>query len=159
MNVDFADVQAAMSQKGMAIMCIGKAKGLNRAIDAVNNALDNPFFNKAEVKNAKGLLINICGASGMEMQEINQIMKQAQSISQHGVEAIPGLTIDESYGDEIVVTIIATGLRKFNLDEFSSSYIRPVRDTSPAREESDSYVNHDRLNLIDIHNVIRSIED
>ena len=86
-------------------------------------------------------------------------MKQAKSISQHGVEAIPGLTIDESYGDEIVVTIIATGLRKFNLDEFSNSYIRPVRDTSPVREESDSYVDHERLNLIDIHNVIRSIED
>ena len=61
------------------------------------------------------------------MQEINEIMKQAQSISQQGVEAIPGLTIDESYGDEIVVTIIATGLRKFNLDEFSNSYIRPVQ--------------------------------
>ena len=159
MNVDFADVQAAMSQKGMAIMCIGKAKGLNRAIDAVNNALDNPFFNKAEVKNAKGLLINICGASGMEMQEINEIMKQAQSISQQGVEAIPGLTIDESYGDEIVVTIIATGLRKFNLDEFSNSYIRPVRDISPVRKESEAYIDPERLNLIDIHNVIRSIED
>ena len=159
MNVDFADVQAAMSQKGMAIMCIGKAKGLNRAVEAVNNALNNPFFNKAEVKNAKGLLVNICGASGMEMQEINEIMKQAQSISQQGVEAIPGLTIDESFGDEIVVTIIATGLRRFNLDEFSDSYIRPVRDMNPVRKELEGYVDPEKLKLIDIHDVIRSIED
>ena len=159
MNVDFADVQAAMSQKGMAIMCIGKAKGLNRAVEAVNNAINNPFFNKAEVKNAKGLLVNICGASGMEMQEINEIMKQAQSISQQGVEAIPGLTIDESFGDEIVITIIATGLRRFNLDEFSDSYIRPVRDMNPARKELEGYVDPERLKLINIHDVIRGIED
>ena len=93
------------------------------------------------------------------MQEINEIMKQAQSISQQGVEAIPGLTIDESYGDEIVVTIIATGLRKFNLDEFSNSYIRPVRELSPQRKESEGYVNPVSLRLIDINDVIRSIED
>jgi len=99
------------------------------------------------------------GASGMEMQEINEIMKQAQSISQQGVEAIPGLTIDESYGDEIVVTIIATGLRRFNLDEFSNSYIRPVRDINTVRKELEGYVDPEKLNLIDLHDVIRSIED
>ena len=74
-------------------------------------------------------------------------------------KAIPGLTIDESYGDEIVVTIIATGLRKFNLDEFSNSYIRPVRELSPQRKESEGYVNPVSLRLIDINDVIRSIED
>ena len=95
----------------------------------------------------------------MEMQEINEIMKQAQSISQQGVEAIPGLTIDESFGDEIVVTIIATGLRRFNLDEFSDSYIRPVRDMNPVRKELEGYVDPEKLKLIDIHDVIRSIED
>ena len=95
----------------------------------------------------------------MEMQEINEIMKQAQSISQQGVEAIPGLTIDESFGDEIVVTIIATGLRRFNLDEFSNSYIRPVRDINTVRKELEGYVDPEKLNLIDLHDVIRSIED
>ena len=160
MNVDFADVQAAMSQKGMAIMCIGKASGPNRAIDAVDNALGNPFFDRAEVKNAKGLLVNICGPSGMENQEINEIMKHAQKISQHGVEAIPGLTIDESFGDEISVTIIATGLRKFNLDEFSETYIRPVRNISSINNiESEEYVNPEKLNRIDVLEVIRSLEN
>ena len=95
----------------------------------------------------------------MEIQEINEIMKQAQSISQQGVEAIPGLTIDESYEDEIVVTIIATGLRKYNLDEFSNSYIRPVQSISPLRKELEGYVDPDKLNLIDIHDVIRSLEN
>ena len=95
----------------------------------------------------------------MEMQEINEIMRQAQSISQEGVEAIPGLTIDESFGDEIVVTVIATGLRRFNLDEFSDSYIRPVRDMNPARKELEEHVDPERLKLINIHDVIRSIED
>ena len=93
------------------------------------------------------------------MQEINEIMNQEQSISQQGVEAIPGLTIDESYGDEIVVTIIATGLRRFNLDEFSNSYIRPVRDINTVQKELEGYVDPEKLNLIDLHDVIRSIED
>ena len=160
MNVDFADVQAAMSQKGMAIMCIGKASGPNRAAAAVNDALGNPFFNRAEVKNAKGLLVNICGPSGMEMQEINEIMTHAQKISQQGVEAIPGLTIDESFGDEISVIIIATGLRRFNLDEFSTSYIRPVRDLPPLNsQENQGYVDPDKLKRIDIFEIIRSIEN
>ena len=160
MNVDFADVQAAMSQKGMAIMCIGKASGPNRAAAAVNDALGNPFFNRAEVKNAKGLLVNICGPSGMEMQEINEIMTHAQKISQQGVEAIPGLTIDESFGDEISVIIIATGLRRFNLDEFSTSYIRPVRDLPPLNtQENQGYVDPDKLKRIDILEIIRSIEN
>jgi cell division protein FtsZ len=163
MNVDFADVQAAMSQKGMAIMCIGKASGPNRAAAAVDDALGNPFFNRAEVKNAKGLLVNICGPSGMEMQEINEIMTHAQKISQQGVEAIPGLTIDESFGDEISVTIIATGLRKFNqklIDEFSTSYIRPVRDLPPSNtKENQGFIDPDKLKRIDILEVIRSIEN
>ena len=162
MNVDFADVQAAMSQKGMAIMCIGKASGPDRAIEAVANALNNPFFDRAEVKNAKGLLVNICGPSKMEMQEIKEIMTHAQQISQQGVEAIPGLTIDESFGEEISVTIIATGLRKFNLnlDEFSNSYIRPVRDIASSRSiENNGYVDPEKLNRIDILEVIRGIEN
>ena len=160
MNVDFADVQAAMSQKGMTIMCIGKASGPNRAIDAVDNALGNPFFDRAEVKNAKGLIVNICGPSGMENQEINEIMRHAQKISQQGVEAIPGLTIDESFGDEISVTIIATGLRKFNPDEFPESYFRPIRSISSINNiESEEYVNPEKLNRIDVLEVIRSLEN
>ena len=57
------------------------------------------------------------------------------------------------------MTIIATGLRRYNLDEFSNSYIRPVRGISPARKESDAYIDPERLNLIDINDVIRSLED
>ena len=111
MNVDFADVKAAMSHKGMALMCYGTATGSNRAEEAVNNALNNPFFDQAEIRNAKGLIVNIC-ASKLEKKEMLEIMKLAQSIGKNAIESIPGLMIDDSYGDEISVTIIATGLRK-----------------------------------------------
>ena len=89
-------------------------------------------------------------------------MKQAQSISQQGVEAIPGLTIDESFGDEIVVTIIATGLRRFNLDEFRPSYI-PSPSINPlngnASTNSDGYVNLNNLRKIDIKETLRRLKD
>jgi len=161
MNVDFADVKAAMSESGVAIMCIGKAKGLNRASDALTNALNNPFFDKAEIRNAKGLLVNICGSSDMKMEEINQILNEAKNIGLDGIQAIPGLTIDEAFEDEISVTIIATGLRRFNLDDFKDAdYLKPVKTFVPdIKHDNDGYINPMDLKKIDIQSVIRSIED
>ena len=163
MNVDFADVQAAMSESGVAIMCIGKAKGLNRASAALTNALNNPFFDKAEIRNAKGLLVNICGSSGMKMEEINQILNEAKNIGLDGIQAIPGLTIDEAFEDEISVTIIATGLKKYNPKEFWDDdlhKLKPVKTFVPEiKHENDGYINPMDLKKIDIQSVIRSIED
>tara|TARA_B100001057_G_scaffold132505_2_gene131814 strand:+ start:31426 stop:32538 length:1113 start_codon:yes stop_codon:yes gene_type:complete len=163
MNVDFADVKAAMSESGVAIMCIGKAKGLNRASNALTNALNNPFFDKAEIRNAKGLLVNICGSSDMKMEEINQILNEAKNIGLDGIQAIPGLTIDEAFEDEISVTIIATGLRRFNTKDFwddDLGKLKPVKTFVPEiKHDNDGYINPMDLKKIDIQSVIRSIED
>ena len=161
MNIDFADVKAAMSHKGMAIMCYGTAAGPNRAAEAVNNALNNPFFDQADMRNAKGLIVNVC-ASSLEKEELLEIMNHAQNIGKDNIEAISGLMIDESYGDEISVTIIATGLRRFNLDEFRPSYI-PTPSMSPlngnANSNSDGYINLNNLKKIDIKETLRRLKD
>ena len=159
MNIDFADVKAAMSHKGMAIMCYGTAAGPNRAAEAVNNALNNPFFDQADMRNAKGLIVNVC-ASSLEKEELLEIMNHAQNIGKDNIEAISGLMIDASYGDEISVTIIATGLRRFNLDEFRTSYI-PSPSMSPlnANSNSDGYVNLNNLKKIDIKETLRRLKD
>ena len=143
MNIDFADVKAATHQ--MAIMCYGTADGDNRSSEAVNNALNNPFFDQADMRNAKGIIINVC-ASSLEKKELVEIMTHVQNIGKEGIEAIPGLMIDESYGDEISVTIIATGLRRFNLDEFRSTTYIPSKSINPSNNldttnSSDGYVN------------------
>ena len=163
MNIDFADVKAAMSHKGMAIMCYGTASGDNRSSEAVNNALNNPFFDQADMRNAKGLIINVC-ASSLEKKELVEIMTHVQNIGKEGIEAIPGLMIDESYGDEISVTIIATGLRRFNLDEFRSTTYIPSKSINPSNNldttnSSDGYVNLKNLKKIDIEETLRRLKD
>ena len=163
MNVDFADVKAAMSHKGMALMCYGTASGSNRAEEAVNNALNNPFFDQAEIRNAKGLIVNIC-ASKLEKKEMLEIMKLAQSIGKNAIESIPGLMIDDSYGDEISVTIIATGLRKMDIDRNNWTTTVPVPSNTNRLNgkidiNSDGYVKLSNLKKIDIKKTLRRLKN
>ena len=159
MNVDFADVEAAMSQGGKAIMGYGQGSGVNRAKEAVDNALNSPFFDKAEVRNAKGLIINICGSSSIGNEEVKEIMEHAGSIGVDGVEAIPGLTIDESCENDIFVTIIATGLRRFDLDGFQERVLRPVSPISATRPVSDGYVDIGSIETINIKDTFRRLNN
>ena len=91
-----------------------------------------------------------------------EIMSHVQNIGKDNIEAISGLMIDASYGDEISVTIIATGLRRFNLDEFRPSYI-PTPSMSPlngnANSNSDGYINLNNLKKIDIKETLRRLKD
>lgn len=159
MNVDFADVEAAMSQGGKAIMGYGQGSGVNRAKEAVDNALNSPFFDKAEVRNAKGLIINICGSSSIGNEEVKEIMEHAGSIGVDGVEAIPGLTIDESCENDIFVTIIATGLRRFDLDGFQERVLRPVSPISATKPVSDGYVDVESIETINIEDTFRRLNN
>ena len=122
-NVDFADVSAVMSQKGMALMGYGSASGENRSSEAIFKALNNPFFDSNEVRNARGLLVNVCASSSITQVELKEILQEAQKVSQDGVDAIPGLTIDESFEDKLSVTIIATGLRRYDINDIQNPRI------------------------------------
>ena len=147
-NVDFADVLAVMSQKGMALMGYGSAAGDDRAIKAIYEALNNPFFDRNEVKNAKGLLVNVCASSSITQKELKDILEEASSIGQDGVEAIPGLTIDESFGDSVSVIIIATGLRRFNLGDFQRPKVFTTR--SNIENFQSEYVDLDDLKKVNL---------
>ena len=148
-----------MSQGGKAIMGYGQGSGANRAKEAVDNALNSPFFDKAEVRNAKGLIINICGSSSIGNEEVKEIMEHAGSIGVDGVEAIPGLTIDESCENDIFVTIIATGLRRFDLDGFQERVLRPVSPISATRPVSDGYVDIGSIETINIKDTFRRLNN
>jgi len=108
-NTDFADVQTVMQGKGDALMGIGSASGENRAMEAVNNAIDNPLLEDTSIDGATGVLINIAGPDTMTLVEINNIIKTVKEKCDPDVHLIHGIRIDNEFENTIQVTVIATG--------------------------------------------------
>jgi cell division protein FtsZ len=108
-NVDFADVKAIMSERGMAMMGIGVASGENRAVEAATRAISSPLLEDIDISGAKGVLVNISGASTMTMDEFDDASRIIHEKVHEDANIIVGLVIDESMGDHIKVTAIATG--------------------------------------------------
>ncbi len=108
-NVDFADVQAIMSERGMAMMGIGVATGENRAVEAATRAISSPLLEDIDVSGAKGVLVNISGSSGMTMDEFDAASRIIHEKVHEDANIIIGLVIDEKLGDHIKITAIATG--------------------------------------------------
>ena len=108
-NVDFADVRAIMSERGMAMMGIGIASGENRAIDAATRAISSPLLEDIDISGAKGVLVNITGSSSMTMDEFDDASRIIHEKVHEDANIIVGLVIDESLGDRIKITAIATG--------------------------------------------------
>ena len=152
-NVDFADVSAVMSQKGMALMGYGSASGENRSSEAIFKALNNPFFDSNEVRNAKGLLVNVCASSSITQVELKEILQEAQKVSQDGVDAIPGLTIDESFEDKLSVIIIATGLRRYDINDIQNPRI--ISTNNLIENVANPYVDIELINKINIQDALR----
>ena len=107
-NLDFADVKTIMLNKGMAHMGIGRASGENRAEDAAKQAIQSPLL-ETSIEGDRGVIINITGGSDLGLQEINTAAELVQRSVDPEANIIWGSVIDESLGDEIVITVIATG--------------------------------------------------
>ena len=108
-NVDFADVKAIMSERGMAMMGIGLASGENRAVEAATKAISSPLLEDIDISGAKGVLVNITGSSSMTMDEFDAASKVIHEKVHEDANIIVGLVIDESLGDMVKITAIATG--------------------------------------------------
>ena len=107
-NLDFADVKTIMLNRGMAHMGIGRASGENRAEDAAKQAIQSPLL-ETSIEGARGVIINITGGNDLGLQEINTAAELVQRSVDPEANIIWGSVIDESLGDEIVITVIATG--------------------------------------------------
>jgi cell division protein FtsZ len=117
-NVDFADVQAIMSERGMAMMGIGVASGENRAVEAATRAISSPLLEDIDISGAKGVLVNISGSSGMTMDEFDAASRIIHEKVHEDANIIIGLVIDEKLNDHIKITAIATGFGDhFDLDK------------------------------------------
>jgi len=108
-NLDFADVRTIMSEMGMALMGTGIASGDNRAVEAAQKAISSPLLEDISIEGAKGLLINVTGNSSITLNEVNEASVLIQKEAHEDANIIFGAVIDEKMGEEIRVTVIATG--------------------------------------------------
>ncbi len=108
-NLDFADVRTVMSEMGMALMGSGLDSSENRATEAARKAISSPLLEDISIHGARGILINITGSSSMTLHEVNEASSLIQEEAHEDANIIFGAVIDESMGDEIMVTVIATG--------------------------------------------------
>jgi len=106
-NVDFADVRSVMSDAGPALMGIGTGAGKSRAHDAAVAAISSPLLD-FPIQKAKGVVFTITGNSGMSLQEVNEVAAVISEIVSDDANIIFGTSVDESFDDEISVTVVAT---------------------------------------------------
>ena len=108
-NLDFADVRTIMSEMGMAMMGAAIASGENRAVEAAQRAISSPLLDDISIQGARGVLINITGGADLSLHEVNEAATLIQEEADDDANIIFGAVIDESMGDQIRITVIATG--------------------------------------------------
>jgi len=118
-NVDFEDVRTVMTGSGVAIMGMGEAEGEGRAMRAAEEALSSPLLNDNDIQGAKYILLNIAlGTKNISMDEMTEVTEYVQDAAGSTADVIWGYCTDETLGDRIRITLIATG---FNQNEISAS--------------------------------------
>jgi cell division protein FtsZ len=112
MNIDFADVRTAMREQGDALMGIGLGSGEKRAIDAAVNAMNNPLLEDCNIAGAHNIIINITsGKEGVSMPEVQEIVDKIAADADEDVVLKYGIVEDDTVGDDIQVTVVATGFQ------------------------------------------------
>jgi cell division protein FtsZ len=111
-NVDFADVRTIMSEQGMALMGTGRASGARRAADAMQAAISSPLLEDIALDGATGLLVNITGGPSLTLHEVDEAVTMAQTAADPDANIIFGSVVDECMGDEVKITVIATGFQQ-----------------------------------------------
>jgi cell division protein FtsZ len=110
-NRDFADVKTTMAGMGHAVMGTAVRSGANRAVEAARAAMASPFLEAGAMNGARGILINITGSSSLKLSEVNEASLLIQSASHEDANIIFGAVQDEKMGEEVKITVIATGFR------------------------------------------------
>ena len=111
-NLDFADVRTIMSEMGMAMMGAAVAEGENRAVEAAQRAISSPLLEDVSIKGARGVLINITGGPSLSLHEVNEAATLVQEEADDDANIIFGAVIDDRMGEEVRITVIATGFGK-----------------------------------------------
>jgi cell division protein FtsZ len=143
-NLDFADVRTIMRNAGSSLMGIGLASGENRGVEAAKNAISSPLL-ETSIEGATGILLNISGGPNMGLFEVNEAAEIIAGAAETDANVIFGAVIDESLGDQMRVTVIATGFNELRRPSSASAIERPAlfrpaasdtvkRETSPVKK-------------------------
>ncbi len=116
-NRDFADVKTTMAGMGYAVMGTGVRSGANRAVEAAMAAMASPLLEAGAIDGARGILINITGSSSLKLSEVNEASSIIQNAAHEDANIIFGAVQDESMGDEVKITVIATGFKQQELPQ------------------------------------------
>ena len=115
-NLDFADVRTIMAEMGMAIMGAAAASGENRAEEAARRAIASPLLEDISISGARGVLINVTGGRSLTLHEVNEAATLIQEEADEDANIIFGAVIDETLGEELLITVIATGFGEQELE-------------------------------------------
>jgi cell division protein FtsZ len=111
-NLDFADVRAVMKGMGQAVMGTGIGEGENRAVEAAQRAISNPLLEDSSIEGARGIIVNITGGNDLSLAEASEATSLITKVADAEANVIYGIVTDESMGDAVKVTVIATGFNK-----------------------------------------------
>jgi len=136
-NLDFADVKTTMSKAGEAIMGIGVASGENRAAEAAERAISHPLLEDISISGAKGVLMNITCSSDLTMEEMAEASERIYNEVGDDADIIWGAVIEDALGDEMRITVIATGIGSGPESRIQEKFVKnelrgKIRDITPA---------------------------
>jgi cell division protein FtsZ len=124
-NVDFADVRTVMSEMGMAMMGAGQSSGDDRAIMAAQSAIGSPLLEDVNLSGARGILVNITAGTNLTMKEFEEVGSTVSDLASEDATVVMGTVIEPDMGDELRVTVVATGLGQHQRSH--SFHENPVR--------------------------------
>jgi cell division protein FtsZ len=147
-NLDFADVRTTMSKAGLALMGIGISAGEHRAVEAAGKAISHPLLEDVPIRGARGVLMNITATSDMEFEEVAEASEYIHSEVGEEAEIFWGTSVDENLGDEMRVTVIATGIgqEKEKIGQPTQQLRGKIRDITP--EDLGKIVDYDEPTFI-----------
>jgi cell division protein FtsZ len=136
-NLDFADVRTIMAEMGIALMGTGLASGENRAMEAAQKAISSPLLEDITISGARAVLMNITASSNLGFEEVNEASSLIQKEVHEDANIIWGTAIDEAMGDELRITVIATGInsREERVPVELEKFRPPVQDSIKERSE------------------------
>ena len=130
-NLDFADVKTIMKQAGTAMMGIGTASGDNRSVDAAQQAISSPLL-ESSIDGATRVLLSIAGSKDLGIQEINDAADLVANAVDPEANIIFGTVVDESLGDQVRITVIATGFSDVNVNRQDDLFSAPKAEPQHA---------------------------
>lgn len=143
-NADFADVRAIMSGTGTALMGVGSASGENKATEAVKAAVNSALL-ETSIDGAKGIVFTITGGSDLSMSDVSDAAKMINSLAHKDAKIIFGAVIDESLGDELKVTVVATGF-----DDKNAKINPAIKKENEKKVDSDFFTSSKKeFNIMD----------